>query len=60
LAQTQRVALSAVNAAYLGAVQAELAHEVSAHSITQGQATTAYRLIARAVALGYYPLLGRS
>jgi hypothetical protein len=48
---------SAVDAAYLKAVQAQLAKAVSAGSLTQAQSDMAYSFLQRSVASGHYPLL---
>jgi hypothetical protein len=50
---------SAVDAAYLKAVQAQLAKAVSAGSLTQSQSDMAYSFLQQAVASGHYPLLDK-
>jgi hypothetical protein len=57
IASAQHVDLSAVNAAYLSAVQNQLKTAVTKGKITQAQASTAYSAIQRAVARGEYPWL---
>ena len=51
---------SAVDAAYLKAVQAQLAKAVSAGTLSQSQSSMAYSFIQQAVASGNYPLLDKS
>jgi hypothetical protein len=57
LASAQGVQLSAVNTAYLNAVQAQLNQAVTNQLITQTQATNIYNKVKQAVANGHYPLL---
>ncbi len=53
----QGVSKSAVDSAYLSAVQGALAKAVSAGSLTQAQSDMAYSFLQRTVASGHYPLL---
>lgn len=50
---------SAVDAAYLKAVQAQLAKAVSAGTLSQSQSDMAYSFIQQTVASGHYPLLDK-
>jgi hypothetical protein len=58
LAGQQRVALSAVNDAYLAAARAYLDQAVASGLLTRPQADAIDRLLAAAVARGAYPLAG--
>jgi hypothetical protein len=58
IAKARNVSLSAVNAAYLGAVKSVLSQAVSKNEITQDESNTIYGHIAAAVNAGRYPLLG--
>ena len=57
IAQAQHVSLDAVNTAYLNAMKAQLANEVSAGTITQPQSDLLYGAVQRAASAGHYPLL---
>ncbi|HLY29773.1 MAG TPA: hypothetical protein VKQ36_01975 [Ktedonobacterales bacterium] len=57
IASAQHVSLSAVNTAYLNAVQTQLNDAVKQGLITQTMANTAYTNVKNAVAQGQYPLL---
>ncbi len=57
IAQAQKVSLSDVNAAYLGAIKTQLAKAVSSGMITQDQSTKIYNAMQQAVNGGHYPLL---
>jgi len=59
IATAQKVNISAVNTAYLNAVQTQLNTAVKAGDITQTQADGAYTMVKNAVAQGNYPLLDR-
>jgi len=59
IATAQKVNISAVNTAYLNAVQTQLNAAVKAGDITQTQSTDAYTAVKNAVAQGHYPLLDR-
>ena len=50
---------SAVDAAYLKAVQAQLANAVSAGTLSKSQSDMAYSFLQQAVASGHYPLLDK-
>jgi hypothetical protein len=50
---------SAVDAAYLGAVQSQLTSAVSAGALTQSQSDMAYSFIQQSVTSGHYPLLDK-
>lgn len=54
------VTKSAVDAAYMKAVQAELAKAVSAGSLTQAQSDMATTFIQQTVSSGHYPLLDKN
>lgn len=57
LASDQKVDVSAVQSAYIGAVKADLAKAVSAGQITQQQSDMALSAVQQAVNAGHYPLL---
>ena len=57
LATAQSVQVSAVNTAYLNAIQTQLNAAVANKVITQTQATNLYTKVQQAVASGKYPLL---
>lgn len=57
IASDQKVSISAVQAAYLGAVQANLAKAVTADQITQEQSDLVLSYVQKAVNAGHYPLL---
>ena len=59
IATAQKVTISAVNTAYLNAVQTQLNAAVKAGDITQTQANSADTSVKNAVAQGHYPLLER-
>ncbi|MGO8946526.1 MAG: hypothetical protein ACLQUY_02450 [Ktedonobacterales bacterium] len=58
IAKAHNVSLSAVNAAYLGAVKSLLSQAVSKGDITQDQSNTLYSRVTASVNAGRYPLLG--
>jgi hypothetical protein len=58
IAKAHNVSLSAVNAAYLGAVKSLLSQAVSKKEITQDESNTLYSRITASVNAGHYPLLG--
>ncbi len=57
IASDQKVSISEVQAAYLGAVKANLAKAVSADQITQEQSDLVLGYVQKAVNAGHYPLL---
>jgi polyhydroxyalkanoate synthesis regulator phasin len=57
IAQAKHVSLSAVNQAYLSAVQTLLAQAVSKGYLTQDQSNALYSQVTKAVNNGHYPLL---
>jgi hypothetical protein len=59
LTTAQGVQKSAVDAAYLGAVQSLLKQAVASDNMTQAQSSMAYSYIQTAVAQGQYPLLDK-
>lgn len=59
IAQAQKVNISDVNSAYLGAVQTQLKQAVSAGNLTQQQSDAIYAQMQQAVNGGHYPLLER-
>lgn len=58
IAQIAGSKLSAVNTAYLGAVQTALNSAVSQGTITSAQSTSIYSMVSKTVQAGHYPLLG--
>ena len=59
LITSQHVQKSAVDAAYLGAVQSLLKQAVTSGEMTQAQSDMAYSYLQSAVAQGHYPLLDK-
>lgn len=59
IASAQHVSISAVNAAYLGAIQTQLKQVVSSGMLSQAQSDMLYSKLQQAVQSGHYPLLER-